>query len=718
MLLEAPYEVVNKVPMTCYKGPKDSKLCLVHTEQEWDAFFDLLMKKNLVACDTETNGFKYYAGHKIVGMSFGWDDWHFYIPVRHEDSCLESRQPLQLSMDTIKEDLIKFFSRKDVFTIWHHSCFDRHFYRADGIDIKTPFHDTIFLWKFYDENAPASLKTIASGWTDDMGRRRKGLIGPEANEKEKELTDWRLREARARKSLFKNLVKEKSEELFTKLEHQDKTKTELKKYIVDNEIVVPPIPGFLKEDVHYGFVPIPLMVEYACVDTYLTYALYKFLMKNLVITPALNNLYINELKLSMALFDAEEAGSKIDRDYLVQLGQDLHIEASQLEKDIKYELGDINLNSNNQLSQALVNKGINLTKKTATGALSVDNGVLSKLASKHEVVDKFVKLRKITKLNSTYVEGILNKLTNDNILHCSFNQNVSTGRMSSHSPNLQNIPGKDDRIKEAFIIPNNDYIYVFADYSQVEVRLTAHYSRDPLLLDSYHNKQDVHTRTMCEMFNFNYDEVHRVISSEDTSHPEYAKWNLLRRTAKIINFGIIYGVSAEGLSKQIPRPEQYKDLEEHEWVDICRAYIDQYFRKYIGVKRFINQSNRTIRKKCYLENYFGRPRHLPHAKADILVGDKYRWMISRAKRQGTNYLIQGTAADVFKIAVVRVHELFKGKKSYMVNFVHDEIQSYIHKDEFYLLKDMKKVMEDFDFIVPLVADFGYSTTNWADKKKI
>ncbi len=713
------YDVVNHVPMTRYDGVKDTKLHLVNTMNEWRAFYELLMEQKLVACDTETEGFHWFKGQRIVGMSFGWSDMHFYIPVRHQDSCLGGVQPAQINMDDIRADLQVFFAQTDVFTIWHNWKFDAHFYRADGIEVKTPFHDTRILWQLYDENAPGALKTIASGWKDPvMGISHEGLVGPEAKEQEAELSKWRGKEATSRRSTYRRLVKERAELLAKAVEHQDKNKTDLKKWVIANEMQDHPYKDASKEQVHYGFVPIELMTRYAATDTVLTWEVYVYVMKHLQFGEKLRALYINEIKLSRALMEAEEVGVKIDRPYLEQLRKDLDEEIEEMTKHILEVLGPINLNSPGQLGTALVNVGANITKKTANKNYSTEAAVLKKLEHDTPIIKDVLGLRKLKKLRDTYVIGILSKLTPDDVLHCQFNQNVSTGRMSSSDPNLQNIPGGDDRIRRAFISPGEEWVYVFADYSQVEVRLTAHYSSDPVLLDAYAKGQDIHTRTLCEMFDYSYDVAVAILKNED--HPEHKKLKALRTIAKRINFGIIYGVGAPGLSEQIPRPDQYKNLDEKAWIKVCQNYIDNYLRRYLGVKRFINATNREVRKNCIVYNWFGRPRRLPHAKADKILGrDKY-WLVGRAERQGTNFLIQGTAADLFKIAIVRVFELFQreAKKSKIVNFVHDEIQAYVHRDELHLLNKMRDLMEDFDFIVPITVDFAWSKTSWADYREL
>lgn len=720
MIEGLPYDVVNKVPMTRWDGLNGSRLYLVHTPTECEAFFDLLMRQKLVACDTETTGFHWFKGDRIVGLSFGWGLDHFYIPVRHEDSCLGGVQPAQLNMDDIREDLRRFFAQTDVTTLWHNWKFDAHFYRRDGIEILTPFHDTRILWQFFDENAPGALKTIASGWKCQvMGIPHKGIVSEEANAYEKALSKWRGQEATARRKTYRKAVQDRAGELKKEIAYQQMTKNEVKAMLVEtDEFKNHPYRDAKKDDVHYGFVPIQDMTKYAATDTFLTYAVYTHVMKNMSFSQKLTDLYINEIKLSRALMEAEEAGVKVDRPYLMELEVELTEEIEQLEQELLEALGPINLNSPGQLGTALVNHGCKITKRTSAGNYCTDAKVLKELKDEHPVVKKILDMRTVKKLRDTYVRSILAKLTDDDILHCQFNQNVSTGRMSSSDPNLQNIPGRDGRIRKAFISPGPDFYYVFADYSQVEVRLTAHYSRDPLLLDAYAKKQDIHTRTMCEMFGYDYEEAVAILSNEN--HALYKELKNLRTISKRINFGIIYGVGAPGLSEQIPRPDQYAILSKDGWVKQCQNYIDQYMEKYRGVKRFVKQSGREIRKTCVGYNYFGRPRRLPWAKADKILGrDKY-WMVGRAQRQYTNFLIQGTAADLFKIAVVRVHELFEQEAvhSKIVLFVHDEIQMYIHKDELHLMNKVRKLMEDFDFIVPIVADFAWSRTSWGAKHEL
>jgi DNA polymerase-1 len=617
-------------------------------------------------------------------------------------------------MDKIRPDLQRFFDQKEIFTIWHNAKFDMHFFNVDDISINTPFHDTTFLWHLHDENAPAALKTISSGWTDTMRQRHKGLFGPEAAKMEKEVSDWRAAEAKARRDNFRDIVMARADVLKTAIEHQDKKRAPLKRWIIENELADHIDNGVGKEDIHYGYVPIETMAEYAAMDTFLTYALYDYLMNTLNMTPELMKVYINEIKLCKMLVETEEHGALIDKPYLKDLEIELAKECEDARKKVHAQLGPINLGSGVQLAEALESQGVVLTKKTPAGRFSTDKKVLESLKEDYPIVSDILYLRGSEKIMNTYAIGIQDKLVEDNYLHMNFNQNVTTGRMSCREPNVQNIPRNDTRIRKAFIVPS-DYYFVFADYSQVEVRLTAHFSEDPIMLDAYSKDQDIHTRTACEMFDLDYAETIAVLKDED--HEYYKRFKVHRDVAKTINFGIIYGVGAQGLSGQIDRPLRYKNAPDSEWVKACQGFIDQYFAKYRGVKRFVSRCSRIAAKHAEIPNSFGRIRHLPHVHAKKIMGEEGKWMAGRAMRQAPNFVVQSTAADVFKFAAVRVHEeVFKNTNSKVVNLVHDEIQSYIHKEELHLLNMKRDVMEDFDFLVPLKVEFAYSTTSWAEKK--
>lgn len=737
MLVDQEYEVVNQVPMTRWMGPSDCKLFLIQTLPEWKAFFQLLMKQPIVAVDTETTGFNWFSTDRIVGMSFGWgQDHNFYVPVRHESSVTGGPVLEQLSMEDILDDLKLFAARRNVWLILHNAKFDQHFFKKEGVVFQGKIHDTRIRWQFYDENAPGALKTISTGWRDLMGHWHPGLVSKDANDLEKRIDRWRADEAIARRKEYEKVVQLKMIEMGSDLDYQGWKLADIKRHAKHTLCKDHPYYEAKKDSVHYGCVPIDLMGQYAAVDVYLTWVIFFKTEEAVTASEAVAALYENELSLSEALFDMEEHGVKIRRQFLTELGQEFDAKILELETTLKGMLGDINLNSAQQLATALQGLGIELTKVTDSSTddkrrYAVDKEVLEDLATEWEVADKLLQLRELLKLKSTYVNGILDKLGDDDILHCSFNQNVATGRMSSYDPNLQNIPGRTKygkMIRKAFGVPSDEYVLVLIDYSQIEVRLTAHYSQDPLFLDAYAKGQDIHTRTMCEMWGYDYDTVQRALESEDENEPQLAEWKLLRNIAKRINFGIIYGVGPDGLSRQVPRPKEFVWTPDHAqskedlnkaWVAQCREYIAQYMYKYLGVKRFINRGARQVLRTGQAVNGYGRVRNLPWHNASKVLGEEFKWMEGRAARQGVNFEVQGEAADLFKIALVRVHKLLKGKKSKVVLPVHDELQFYIHKSELDLLPEIRRVMEDFpQYSIPILVSIDYSTVSWGDKTKL
>jgi DNA polymerase I-like protein with 3'-5' exonuclease and polymerase domains len=318
---------------------------------------------------------------------------------------------------------------------------------------------------------------------------------------------------------------------------------------------------------------------------------------------------------------------------------------------------------------------------------------------------------------------------------------------SSHKPNMQNVPNQDKTIRRAFIAPRTfscaavcgyeergvvqpgvcpqcgaevvdtpDYALVYMDYSQMELRMTGHYSQDPVLLEVYNvTHQDIHTRTMCEIFNYDYPEVQTALDTEDKNHPLYAEWKEKRQIAKITNFLIIYGGGASNLAAQISTPQKQYTKEQ------CQGFIDTYFKKYVGVKKWITRTKQQLRTQGYLQNHFGRYRRFPELSplmAKRWSSNDAKWKIEHMERVGVNFLIQGSCADLFKVAMVRAADVLKGTRSRVVMPIHDELVFYLHRKDMSYLKEIKRQMEDFDFAVPMIVDVSFSATNWAEKKKV
>lgn len=719
MLKDSPYEVVNKVPLTTYPGHLGSKLHLVHTMHEWEDFYQLLMSKKVVAFDTETSGFDYYKDDRIVGLVFGWGLNHFYIPVRHVFSELGGTPSPQLDMDVIRPQLQAFFAQEDVTVITHNGIFDYCFLEADGIYSKTKKHDTLILWKFVDEESPAALKVLATGWKDLMGRQHKGIVGPDANRDEKVISEWRQQEARARAQKYRNAITALSDELRTEIEFQGVKTVELKK-IAKERLSAHPYKNVKKEHIHYGMVPIEIMAKYAATDTFLTLKVFEKVLTSIELKGKLRELYDNEIKLSDALKDIQWCGLYLDEEYLRKKSLEYEQEIARIGEELRETIGfippdeeELNLNSTTQLADAFLEMGIELVEKTDKGKWKLDKKSLNKLAKKHPIVRSILEYRKLQKNKNTYFDSLLEKSAGSGRIITRFNQNVSTGRISSSGPNFLNIP-RGPEVKTGFLNKGPDYLYFFADYSQVEVRLLAHFSGDPILTASYLAGKDVHLSTACAMFGHDYNEA--VEWRKDKDHPIHAQIEEERNIAKVINFSIAYGTSAIGLSEQIKRPLDFEDASEEAWIDHCQRFIDRYFDNHLEVKRFIRRTQREARANLELTNPFGRVRHLPHAQACKLTGDySLKWLEGRAERQGPNFLIQSTAGDVFKTAVVRVADILRGTKSSMCNLVHDDINAFIHKDDLHLIPSIKNAMEDFKFDIPLIAEMSYSTTNWAEK---
>lgn len=659
---------VKRGPKT-WKGVAGGIYTLVNTLPQWKALKDQLMILKMFAADTETTGFSFVKNH-IIGLSFSWGSENsYYVPVRHETD------DKQLDIEDIRQDLIEIFGRFDLSTIWHNSKFDLHFLRKEGIEVRGVIYDTLFLHKLLNENGSAELKHLSCEEID-----------PNADMWEVAI---------------------------------DAIRTKLGK------VKIPaPLPGKpnrkvmrKKENVHYGLIDVDNMAPYAASDTHYTWALFKKKFYAVAEDPHLRDLFLMESGLLPELLDAEHRGVLINSEYLEKIGPQLDEEANRAEARVReyFDNENLNVNSAPQLIEALHGKGIRWKKKTPKNKPCLDVEVLENLATKYEVCADIVSCRKSRKLKTTYVDNILSKIDDAGYLHCSYNQNVVTGRMSSSNPNLQNITGKTDAIRKAFICPE-DYSMLFIDYSQIEVRLTAHYSQDPVLLQAYTQRpfRDVHTNTMCEVFGHDYAEAVAMLS--DDSHPECKELSHLRKVAKIINFLTIYGGGAKALKTQISTPSrQFTEA-------TCEGFIRQYFEKLRVLKRWIGAIHRQVLEDLQVQNYFGRYRRFPIlAEADKLMAnpDK-RWLVAKAKRQAVNFLIQGTCADLFKMAMVRVGQFLREQKakSHMIMVIHDEIVFYLHKDEIHLVPKIKRIMEDWEFSIPIVADICVSTDNWANKREL
>ena len=445
----------------------------------------------------------------------------------------------------------------------------------------------------------------------------------------------------------------------------------------------------LKKKSSFTEVPLEEAAPYACDDASLSLEL-KEILFNKLRENDLENLYLNiEMPLIHVLADMELTGVKIDTEKLSGISQELERELEGIKRRIYFLAGEeFNINSPKQLSKVLFHSlGFQPGKKTKTG-FSTEMGVLEELAEIHELPREILNYRSLNKLKTTYID-VLPKLINPETgrIHTSFNQTATaTGRLSSSDPNLQNIPIKGDwgkRIREAFMA-EGDNLLLSADYSQVELRILAHLSNDDRLIDAFRNNLDIHAITASEIFGIPIDKV----------TPE------IRRVAKTVNFGVIYGISPFGLSETLNIPR-----------DDAKKYIEQYFNKHQSVKGYIEKTIDDARNKGYVVTLFGRRRAIPELKSKNLN------IRQQGERFAINSPIQGTAADIIKIAMIHIWKKLndKGLKTKMILQVHDELLFELPIQEIEaVMAIVKKEMEGvMTLSVPLSVDIHYGS-NWAE----
>ncbi|MDY3731667.1 MAG: DNA polymerase I [Alloprevotella sp.] len=434
-----------------------------------------------------------------------------------------------------------------------------------------------------------------------------------------------------------------------------------------------------------------LIRDYACEDADITLRLMRPLREELEKNNQLDVFQSIEMPLMPVLAEMERNGVRIDTAALEDTGNAFRTEMEQLEKEI-YEMAGHNflLTSPRQVGEVLFGEmGLNeKARKTKSGQYSTSEEELEKIRHKHPIVDKILQHRGLKKLLSTYIEALpklINKHTGH--IHTSFNQAVTaTGRLSSSNPNLQNIPvrGENGReIRKAFI-PEEGQIFFSADYSQIELRLMAHLSGDAHLIEAFNNGEDIHAATAARIFKKPLEEV-----SRDE-----------RRKAKTANFGIIYGISAFGLAErmEVSRTE-------------AKELIDNYFQTYPGVREYIDNSVSRAKELGYIETLCGRRRYLPDINSRNAVVRGY------AERNAVNAPIQGTAADIIKIAMIRVAARFKaeGIRSKMILQVHDELNFSVLPEELDRVRSIvtHEMNHAFTLSVPLEADCGEGS-NWLE----
>jgi DNA polymerase-1 len=429
---------------------------------------------------------------------------------------------------------------------------------------------------------------------------------------------------------------------------------------------------------------------YAAEDADITLQLYH-VFKPLIKEQSLEKvLFEIELPLVPVLAQMERNGVKLDIDFLSQYSHELAAFISELEKDIISLAGvKFNIASPKQLGEVLFDKLklMDKPKKTKTGQYQTNEEVLQKLANSHEIVGKILDYRELQKLKSTYVDALPMLVSaKTGRVHTSFNQAVAaTGRLSSNNPNLQNIPIRTEKgrhIRKAFVASSDSHVLVSADYSQIELRVIASVSKDKSMMEAFIQNLDIHTSTAAKVFNVPYDEVTREMRSK----------------AKMVNFGIIYGISAFGLSERlgIPRKE-------------AKEIIDAYFLKFPGIKSYMDNTIEEAKQNGYVKTLLGRRRYVP----DITSANQT--VRGFAERNAINAPIQGAAADMIKLAMIKVQNKLKelNLKTILTLQVHDELLLDVPLDELEIVTDLVKEEMQHAMVleVPVVVEAGFGK-NW------
>lgn len=397
-----------------------------------------------------------------------------------------------------------------------------------------------------------------------------------------------------------------------------------------------------------------------------------------------------ELPCLYALYEMEKNGIRVDGEALHQYGKKLRTRIEELTAEIHAMAGEeFNINSPKKLGEILFEKlGLKNGKKTKTG-YSTSAEVLEKLKNAHPIIPKILEYRQLTKLNSTYAEGLAGYIRADGRIHGKFHQTVTvTGRISSADPNLQNIPTRmplGREIRKVFI-PEEGSVFVDADYSQIELRVLAHMSGDAALIAAYQADEDIHAITASQVFDVPLDQVD----------------STLRRKAKAVNFGIVYGISSFGLGQDL-------DISRKE----AEGYIEKYFATYGKVKEFLDRTVEDAKKNGYTVTMFGRRRPIPELASSNFMTRSF------GERAAMNAPVQGTAADIIKIAMVRVNRRLKEEhlQSKLVLQIHDELIIETKKEEVEIVQKIlvQEMMHAADLAVPLLVDANVGDS-WYDAK--
>jgi DNA polymerase I len=634
---------------------------IVTTQEAFEAMFQFLQLSPVVVFDFETSGVAWFKHACACAIAFGgfdpntMDVRYFYVPFRHHTG--EQQLPFWLVSSAIGQLL----EDESKLKIAHNIKFDEHMARRDGWQVLGPRYDTMIAAHLFDENRRIALKVRA---VSDLGR-------------------------------------------------QDAPEFEAK---IDLEVErLAKLNGMNVSDYRYQYgyseINIQLCGTYACFDVEFTFLLYLFYERE-GISKKYSRIWNTEMQLTHVLVDMERNGIPIDVEYLTKLRGELEIAKKDLTFEIEHrlgrKLGDFNLASDDDMRDYLINQcRLTLTKTTKKGKFAVDREVLESFSDVYPVLTYMSRWREVEKLLSTYTTSILERLDENNILHPDFQQvGTNSGRLSCKNPNFQNQPVDSDArarefcglgleeggvdpwsIRRAYITAAFGWVRLFFDYSQIELRVVAFYSRDPIMVEAFLNGDDIHDRTSLEVFG-------------STDKP-------FRRKSKVINFGLTYGLSPMGFSRQTGVP-----------IEEAEHHFAVFFQRYKGITNFKNKFRAYVySNNGYFENLFGRPKRILNTHS---FSKKEK---NRAERQEIAVLIQGTAAELTKESLVRIHDAFDELKlqAKIVATVHDEIQIDCPIEEItQVVPLVKNLMEDFKEFepIPVIVDCEYTTTSWAEKKGV
>ena len=610
---------LQEVPKKIVKTEVNSSYVCISTEKSLKELIKKASKAKTIALDTETTGLD-YMDTELVGISLSYQAGEaYYIPLNHDDDSVD-----QLALDIVLKELRPLLESSSNKIIGQNIKFDKNVLAKYGVDIASIKNDTMMMSYVLDASATRhNLDALSSYYLN------------------------------YKTSTFEDVA------------------------------------GKGVKQITFDKVPIEAATNYAAEDADITLRLYEELNPRLEGEASLNKLNDEiEIPLIEVLSEMEQNGAILNSKILNSQSKDLEGRIKKLEEKAYQIAGEeFNLGSTKQLREIFFEKlKYRIIKKTPGGQPSTDEKVLAELAEEYELPKVLLEHRTLSKLKSTYTDKLPNQVSQSTgKVHTSFHQAVTTtGRLSSSDPNLQNIPIRTEdgrRIRQAFE-PSNGNKFISADYSQIELRVMAHMSKDEGLLEAFREGQDVHSKTASEVFDVGIKEV--------TSD--------LRRNAKAINFGLIYGISAFGLGKQLGISR-----------NLAAEYMAMYFEKYPDVKKYMESTKEFASQNGYVETLFGRRLYL----RDINATNAMRRQAS--ERAAINAPVQGTAADIMKIAMINMHKAIKTQKSEakLILQVHDELILDTPKDEIDKIVSLvtDSMMGAANLDVPLEIDIGIGD-NW------